>query len=123
MLDTKEAYWKVREYTDNAKGIAFDGCHKIYVLMDDEQMALMKEYGYGEHNPNYLISSDQLDPAEMATVAMMWYKDSCGLRFIQAVNSKPKNPNDGFIDIIGQFDNYCDECKSADCMCYDEDED
>jgi hypothetical protein len=104
MLDTVDSYWAIREYTETAKGIAFDGCHKIYVLMDDEQMALMKEYGYGEHNPNFLISSDQLGPAEMATVAMMWYNDSCGLKFIQAVNSKPENPNDGFIDIIGQFE-------------------
>lgn len=109
MLDTEQAYWDVREYTNEAKGIAFDGCHKIYVLMDDEQMALMKEYGYGEHNPNYLISSDQLDPAELATVAMMWYEDSCGLKFIQAVRSNPTDPNEGFVDIIGQFEDYDDE--------------
>ena len=105
MLDTVDSYWKVREYTDEAKGIAFDGCHKAYVLMDDEQMSLMKEYGYGEDNPNYLISSSQLDPAEMATVAMSWYNDSCGLRFVNAVYSDER----GFIDVISQFEGNEDE--------------
>lgn len=110
MLDTVDSYWAIREYTETAKGIAFDGCHKIYVLMDDEQMALMKEYGYGEHNPNFLISSDQLGPAEMATVAMMWYNDSCGLRFIQGVKTTDEtNSNEGFFNIIGQFEGNDDE--------------
>jgi hypothetical protein len=103
MLDTIQAYYDVREYTDEAKGIAFDGCHKIYVLMDDEQMELMKEYGYGAENPNFLVSSSQLDPAEMATVAMSWFKDSCGLRFIQGVRTD-EDPSKGFFDIIAQFE-------------------
>jgi len=41
------ANWgKVEVAVEMAKGIAFDTCHKIYVLMDDGQMAQMKEYGY-----------------------------------------------------------------------------
>jgi hypothetical protein len=108
MIDTEQAYWDVREYTDEAKGIAFDGCHKVYVLMDDEQMELMGEYGYGEDG-SFLVSSDQLDPAEMATVAMTWYKQSCGLRFIQATRTNPTDPNEGFVDIISQFENNDDE--------------
>jgi hypothetical protein len=63
-------------------------------------MDLMKQYGYGEDNPNFLASSSQLDPAEMATVAMSWYKDSCGLRFIQAVYSDERS----FVDVISQFE-------------------
>ncbi len=105
MIDTEQAYWDVREYTNEAKGIAFDGCHKIYVLMDDNQMNLMKQYGYGEDNPNFLVSSSQLDPAEMATVAMSWYKDSCGLKFINAVYSDERS----FVDIISQFEDNEDE--------------
>lgn len=105
MLDTIQAYYDVREYTDEAKGIAFDGCHKIYVLMDDEQMALMKEYGYGADNPHYLASSSQLNPAEMATVVMSWFKNSCGLRFVQGVRTTDEtNSSDGFFDIIAQFE-------------------
>ena len=115
MLDIKETYWKVREYTDTAKGIAWDTCHKIYVLMDDEQVALMREYGYGnENDPESLITSDQLDPAEMATVASTWFDKSCGLRFIQAVRSNPTDPNEGFVDIIRQFEGNEDEEEEDD---------
>jgi hypothetical protein len=32
----------------HAKAIAFDGCHKIYVLMDNEQVTKMTGYGYGD---------------------------------------------------------------------------
>jgi hypothetical protein len=105
MIDTVDTYWKVREYTDEAKGIAFDTCHKIYVLMDEEQVALMRSYGYGEDDPNSIATSDQLDPAEMATVVMSWYEKSCGLRFISAVSSDPRFGDDGWLHIVSQFEN------------------
>jgi hypothetical protein len=88
---------KLDEYTASAKAIAWDTCHKIYVLMDDEQVALMREYGYDP-----LITSDEMTPEQMSEQAMDWFEDSCGLRFIQAVNTNPSNPNEGFIDIIPQ---------------------
>jgi hypothetical protein len=92
MIDTFE----LLEYTKEAKGIAFDTCHKIYILMDDEQMNLMKEY---EYEP--LISSEDMDAEEMANTLLEWYKGSCGLRFIQAV-STTTNPNDGYVDVVEQ---------------------
>ncbi len=104
MLDVEQAYWDVREYTNEARGIAYDTCHKIYILMDDEQVEQMREYGYDP-----LITADQLDPAEMATVLMTWYKQSCGLKFINAVYSDER----GFVDVIAQFEGNG----------YDEDED
>ena len=109
MLDTKEIYWKIREYTDDAKGIAFDTCHKIYVLMDDEQVALMRSYGYGEDDPNAIATSDQLDPAEMATVVTTWFERSCGLKFITAVSSDKSFGEDGWLNIISQFETDEDE--------------
>ena len=36
----------VTERVSEAKAIAWDTCHKIYVLMDNEQVELMREYGY-----------------------------------------------------------------------------
>jgi hypothetical protein len=105
MIDTVDTYWKVREYTDEAKGIAFDTCHKIYVLMDEEQVALMRSYGYGEDDPNSIATSDQLDPAEMATVVMAWYEKSCSLKFISAVSSDPRFGDDGWLHIVSQFEN------------------
>jgi hypothetical protein len=84
-------------YTASAKGIGFDTCHKIYVLMDNEQMELMREY---EYEP--LISSDQMTPEEMFDKVVEWYEDSCALRFISAVYTNKEDPNKGFIDIVPQ---------------------
>jgi len=36
----------VKERVVDAKAIAWDTCHKIYVLMDDEQVELMRGYEY-----------------------------------------------------------------------------
>jgi hypothetical protein len=90
-------------YTERAAGIAFDTCHKIYVLMDDEQVKLMREYGYGDANdPDSLITSDQMTPTQMAERIAEWYEASCSLKFIQAVETNHKDPNAGFYDIVEQ---------------------
>lgn len=92
-------------YAADAKGIAWDTCHKIYLLMDDQQVALMREYGYGDENdPDSLITSDQMTPEEMVAKVSEWFEDSCSLKFIQAVRTVEGDPNEGFEDIVGQFD-------------------
>jgi hypothetical protein len=92
------ASWdKVEVAVEMAKGIGFDQCHKIYVLMDDEQMAQMKEWGYDP-----LLSADDLTPSEMLATIQDWYADSCGLRFVQAVRTVGGDPNEGFISLIEQ---------------------
>jgi hypothetical protein len=98
---------KVEEVIGEARGIAWDTCHKIYVLMDDEQMALMKTYGYDP-----LISADEMSADEMLETLKKWFDESCGLRFINAVRTNPDDPNEGFTDLIGQFENEdeCEEC-------------
>jgi hypothetical protein len=72
--------------------------------MDDEQVALMREYSYDP-----LITADQLDPAEMATVVAKWFQDSCGLKFISAVYSDKSIGTDGFVDVVSQFEGNEDE--------------
>jgi len=113
MLRTDETYWKIKEYTDEAKGIAWDTCHKIYILMDDNQVALMREY---EYDP--IITSEQINPAEMATVAAVWFEKSCALRFVNAVYSDTSIGHEGFVNVIAQFEG--DEEEDDE---YDEDED
>jgi len=92
----------VKERVVDAKAIAWDTCHKIYVLMDDEQVELMRGY---EYDP--LITKEQATPEEMFATLQEWYEDSCGLRFIQAVNTHPVDPNLGFESLIeqGWFEN------------------
>lgn len=88
----------IDEYLVEAKAIAWDTCHKIYILMDDEQVAKVIEYGYGD---DILYSSD-LTPEEMYNTLEDWYANSCGLRFIQAVRTVEGNPNEGFTNVIEQ---------------------
>ncbi len=88
----------IKQKVENAKGIAYDNCHKIYVLMDNEQMVLMEGYGYDP-----LLSKDELSSSEMLWLLRKWYEGSCGLRFIQAVTTNPENPNAGFEHLIDQF--------------------
>lgn len=94
-----KAHWDDVEQAllDGAKGIAFDTCHKIYVLMDDEQMAQMKEY---EYDP--LIPAEGHTTDELLGMLMEWYDDSCMLRFIQSVRTNHDDPNAGFGDLIPQ---------------------
>lgn len=102
----------VEERISEAKGIAFDTCHKIYVLMDDEQMAQMKEY---EYDP--LISKDEMSASEMLETVKHWYAESCMLRFVEAVSTVDGDPNDGFETLIEQGARETDECYE----CGDED--
>ena len=87
----------VTERLSEAKAIAWDTCHKIYVLMDNEQVELMREYGYDP-----LITKEEMKPEEMLLTLQKWYEDSCSLRFIEAVNTNHSDPNKGFETLIGQ---------------------
>jgi hypothetical protein len=98
-----ESRWaEVEFYLRDAKGIAWDTCHKIYVLMDDQQVELMRGY---EYDP--LITN--ATPAEMLATLKSWFDQSCPLRFIDAVESVEGDPNLGFTTLIGQFDNVQEE--------------
>lgn len=92
-----EVWDKVGETLSDAKGIAFDGCHKIYILMDDEQMAEMKEFGYDP-----LLSAEDYTANEMLETIRDWYEDSCSLRFVQAIHTNHDDPNAGFVSLIEQ---------------------
>ena len=96
---TKQKWDEVREVLTEAKGIAWDGCHKIYVLMDQHQMDLMASYGY---DPLLPVPEDTAD--EALKIVRSWYEESCGLRFISAVATVEGDPNGGFTDLIGQFE-------------------
>jgi hypothetical protein len=81
---------------DGAAGIAFDTCHKIYVLMDKRQVDLMREYKY-EH----LHTADEKSVDELLATIRYWYANSCGLRFVQSVASAADG-DDVFEDLVAQ---------------------
>ena len=97
-------YSLVEERVQYAKAIAFDTCHKIYLLMDDEQVEKMREYGYDP-----LVTSAEAEPDLMLEMLKDWYESSCNLRFIDAVSTHPTDPNLGFETLIGQGENFQDD--------------
>lgn len=112
---------EVEEFLPEARGIAFDGCHKIYVLMDDAQMEKMKGYGYEK-----LVSADMLTDDELLVTIKEWYAESCMLRFVSAVETVEGDANEGFTDLIAQGesdDDDEDDYEYEDDGEYEEDED
>lgn len=129
-----EDIWEdVAEAVSSAKGIAFDGCHKIYVLMDDTQVRLMAGYGYGDESDT-LYTNRQMNEAELLDTLKRWYARSqrCGLQFIDKVSTMPEgtDANEGYESLIYQgyeqyfcqscgkwddemdIDLYCDDCSN-----------
>lgn len=106
-----ELFEDVRHATETAKLIAFDGCHKIYVAMDEGQAQWFRDNYNG-------VSCDDRNftgsPQEMYDMIVKWYDESCSLRFVQAVETNEENPNDGFTSLVPQ---------GADWEDYEDDED
>lgn len=96
---TMEDYWDDVEFALKfAKLVAFDGCHKIYVAMDDEQEKWFLE-NYNEEGHEGCFTGT---PQAMLARLREWWKASCGLRFISAVSSNADEPNENFVDLIPQ---------------------
>ena len=95
---------EVEKALETASGIAWDTCHKIYILMDDNQMALMKSYGYEAIVPSS-------DPSFALETVRDWWDSSCGLRLISTVSTVADggDPNDGFTSIARQFEGWNEE--------------
>lgn len=86
-----------------ADSIAWDGCHKIYVLMDKEQTQEMRDFGYDDSGEEGLRLVNG-DPDAALLVIQRWWRESCELRFVSAVRTVPGDPNEGFTNLIGQFE-------------------
>jgi hypothetical protein len=81
---------KVRKACATAQLIAWDGCHRIYLAMDDASAAEFDDYeivvkrgqGFGDLD----------DSEDFYAVVFEWYVQSCPLRFIDAItNGKDYN--------------------------------
>jgi hypothetical protein len=114
----------VEDAVEDAKGIAFDTCHKIYVLMDTEQVEQMRVYEYEE-----IRTSEEQTPSQMLDTLKEWFEKSCALRFIQSVASVPagQDENSGYETLIEQgAKDYeeCEDCNDPSCrgVCADYDD-
>ena len=110
-----ELFESVENALESALLIAWDGCHKIYVAMDEEQANWFRNNYNGVHCDDRTFTGT---PEEMFATILAWWDDSCGLKFISAVTTNHENPNAGFVSLIGQGD-WCEDEYDE----YDEDED
>ncbi len=85
---TEDEMWDaVSDAVGDASGIFFDGCHKIYIAMNDEQAWLLESYGYQREDPLF----DTLHE---------WFIESCMLRFVQACDGTATDTR--FVDLVPQ---------------------
>lgn len=103
-----EEWENVRNAVDRAVAMHFDGCHKIYLSMDKEQVAQSEEWGYDTVTPNFDVLKE-------------WYEESCFLKFVNAVSTVKGEPNAGYEVLIPQgFDEDEDDEDDYDPYDYDE---
>ncbi len=97
---TMEDYWSdVKEEVRYAKSISFDGCHKIYLAMDETQAQWFKEnYNGAECDDRTFEGTAE----HMLDLLKNWYENSCSLKFIQSVTTNEVDANEGFKDLIPQ---------------------
>lgn len=87
---------KLSGWVEMADSIAWDECHKIYILMDQKQTEQMRTYGYP-----HVLTKDY--PINFEETLLGWFEDSCDLRFISAVSTN-SDGTDKFHSIVEQFE-------------------
>ena len=98
--DLVEGWDAVEEYINDAVLIAFDGCHKIYLAMDQEEAQFFRDNYNGEGCSDRNFTGS---PSEMLEAIHGWWDESCPLRFVSAVWHNEADPNAGFVSLISQM--------------------
>lgn len=99
----RDIFEPVEEAVESAHLAAWDGCHKIYLAMDETEAAWFND------NYEHVFAGT---PEELLKTVTEWYDGSCGLRFINAVHHDAEDPNRGFKDLIPQFAELDEEAMS-----------
>lgn len=84
----------VEEAVRNSVLVAWDGCHKIYVALDQKSA---DDFRYLEYP--HIVQSDSDTVLELLNE---WWDESCPLRFIQSMSNGGDDCDD-FDDLIPQF--------------------
>jgi len=93
-MTMNERWADVRSALGDAVAVTWDGCHKIYLILDRQQIREFDSYGYEmTHNDN---------PDDTLALLKEWYDASCFLRFVNSVRTDDTNPNDGYTNLIPQ---------------------
>ena len=94
---TMKAFVEIEERVDEIVALAWDGCHKIYLALDQQEAESFRRLGYGDDSTSEFLWAGTLSTTEILDVVQQWYFESCGLVFINTV----KGGN--FEDIIPQI--------------------
>lgn len=81
-----------------SEAIAWDGCHKVYLLMDELQVHQFNEIGAYLITPTRDLRPNQWDEF----IIDLWDK-SCGLRFMDMI-STDQYDRDQFVTLVPQSD-------------------
>jgi len=92
ILAPDQLWARVEATLPRAKAMYFDGCHKIYLAMDDTENARFVAEDWSHTN------------APDIDLLRAWFEESCQLRFINAVTTNVEDPNAGYEHLIAQFD-------------------
>ena len=87
---------RVASYLENCAGITWDECHKIYIIMDEEEVKRMEGFEY------QVIKLDS--KRERMRLIKKWYKESCSLRFVQVISCI--DGEEKFVNAVGQCDKW-----------------
>ena len=94
-MRTDTLFDKVEDAIQSAHLVAYDGCHKIYLAMDEVEATWFRD------NYEFIVEDT---PEVMFEAVVGWFEDSCSLRFVSAVVHNADNPNAGFTTLISQFE-------------------
>ena len=92
---SKYEMYGLEDIVNEAHSIAWDGCHKIYILMDEEQTNKVISYEY-EH----VIQASYTNPYDLYNYVVDWYGLSCNLKFIDVVYTE--DGADEFYPLVAQ---------------------
>ena len=74
--------YSLEDAVNECHSIAWDTCHKIYILMDKERTQDMESYEYDE-----IVYAEETNPYDMAEIVRNWYESSCSLKFVEIVHT------------------------------------
>ena len=117
MKTLTDLFEPVADAIEDAILVAFDGCHKIYLAMDEEQAYWFRINYNGKSCADRNFTGT---PEEMLATVKGWWDESCGLKFITAVTTDHDDPNAGYESLISQGDAWDFESQDDE---YDDEED
>ena len=103
--DIDEGFEALKEYAKNAILAAWDGCHKIYLAMDEEKAEFFRS--------NYDNRVEASSGENLYAHVKYWFEHSCGLKFVNAVWHNDVNRNAGYVDVIAQFATSAEERETC----------